>query len=62
VVRAPFTGALLVLGMTGTLTPLLPVLAACVAATIVPFALGSVPIYDTLRERIEQPLPHPGAG
>ena len=37
VVRAPFTGTLLVLGMTGTLTPLLPVLVACVAATIVPF-------------------------
>jgi CIC family chloride channel protein len=52
VVRAPFTGALLVLGMTGTLSPLLPVLAACVAATIVPTALGSAPIYDTLRERL----------
>jgi CIC family chloride channel protein len=53
VVRAPFTGALLVLGMTGTLTPLLPVLTACVAATIVPAALGSAPIYDSLRERME---------
>ena len=53
VVRAPFTGALLVLGMTGTLTPLAPVLAACVVATIVPTALGSAPIYDTLRERME---------
>ena len=62
VVRAPFTGALLVLGMTGTLTPLLPVLAACVGATIVPFALGSAPIYDTLRERMEQPRPHAGEG
>jgi CIC family chloride channel protein len=55
VVRAPFTGALLVLGMTGTLTPALPVFAACVAATIVPAALGSAPIYDTLRERMEHP-------
>ena len=57
VVRAPFTGALLVLGMTGTTTPLLPVLAASVAATVVPYALGNAPIYDTLRAR----MPHPNA-
>ena len=43
VVRAPFTGALLVLGMTGTMTPLLPILAASVAATIVPYTLGNAP-------------------
>lgn len=55
VVRAPFTGSLLVLGMTGTLTPLLPVMAASLVATIVPTALGSVPIYDTLRERMKRP-------
>ncbi len=52
VVRAPFTGVLLVLGMTGTMTPLLPILAANVAATIVPYALGNAPIYDTLRARM----------
>jgi CIC family chloride channel protein len=52
VVRAPFTGVLLVLGMTGTLTPLLPMVAANVAATIVPYALGNAPIYDTLRARM----------
>jgi CIC family chloride channel protein len=57
VVRAPFTGALLVLGMTGTIEPLLPVLAASIAATIVPTTLGSAPIYDTLRERMERHLP-----
>ena len=62
VVRAPFTGTLLVLGMTGTLTPLLPVLVACVAATIVPFALASAPIYDTLRARMEQRRPRTGEG
>jgi CIC family chloride channel protein len=43
---------LLVLGMTGTVTPIIPVLAACVSATIVPSLLGSAPIYDTLRERM----------
>jgi CIC family chloride channel protein len=52
VVRAPLTGILLVLGMTGTITPLVPVLVASVGALIVPFLLGSAPIYDTLRERM----------
>jgi CIC family chloride channel protein len=54
VVRAPFTGVLLVLGMTGTMTPLIPILAANVAATIVPYAFGNAPIYDTLRHRMPQ--------
>ena len=57
VVRAPLTGTLLVLGMTGTIMPMLPVLAACLTATIVPTALGSAPIYDTLRERMERQPP-----
>ena len=57
IVRAPFTGVLLVLGMTGTMTPLLPILAATIAATIVPYAVGNAPIYDTLRAR----MPHPDA-
>ena len=52
VVRAPLTGTLLVLGMTGTIVPLIPVLGASLSATIVPFLLGSAPIYDTLRERM----------
>jgi chloride channel protein, CIC family len=56
VVRAPLTGTLLVLGMTGTIAPLAPVLVACLAATIVPGALGSAPIYDVLRERMEHRL------
>ena len=54
VVRAPLTGCLLVLGMTGTATPLLPMLAACAAAIVVTAALGSAPIYDTLRQRMER--------
>jgi chloride channel protein, CIC family len=57
VVRAPLTGILLVLGMTGTIEPLVPMVAACLMATIVPFAVGSPPIYDTLRERMEHPAP-----
>lgn len=54
VVRAPLTGIALVLGMTGTVTPMLPVIAASLAATIVPALLGSAPIYDTLRERMRR--------
>jgi chloride channel protein, CIC family len=53
VVRSPLTGIVLVLGMTGTVTPILPVVAASLAAMIVPTLLGSAPIYDTLRERME---------
>jgi CIC family chloride channel protein len=56
IVRAPFTGILLALGMTGTIAPLLPVMVAALAANIVPFALGSAPIYDTLRERMERTM------
>lgn len=62
VVRAPLTGTLLVLGMTGTATPLLPMLAACAAAIVVTAALGSAPIYDTLRERMERGWSHPAVG
>jgi CIC family chloride channel protein len=62
VVRAPLTGIVLVLGMTGTMTPVLPAIAASLAATIVPFLLGSAPIYDDLRERLErQPFFQPAA-
>lgn len=60
VVRAPFTGVLLVLGMTGTMTPLVPIMAASVAATIVPYALGNAPIYDTLRARMPRTNTTPG--
>jgi CIC family chloride channel protein len=65
IVRAPFTGVLLVLGMTGAITPLVPMLAANVAATIVPYALGNAPIYDTLRHRLPHvaaPTTTPGTG
>lgn len=55
VVRAPLTGAVLVLGMTGTIEPLLPVLVSSIGATVVPALLGSAPIYDTLRERMLHP-------
>ncbi|WP_327387391.1 ClC family H(+)/Cl(-) exchange transporter [Streptomyces sp. NBC_01207] len=52
VVRAPLTGAVLVVEMTGTGALLLPLLIACFAATVTADRLGSEPIYDTLRRRM----------
>jgi chloride channel protein, CIC family len=50
VVRAPLTGIILVIEMTGNFTILLPMLSACFAAMLVPTLLGDAPIYDSLRE------------
>ena len=43
VVRAPVTGIILVIEMTGSFTLLLPMLSACFAAMLVPNLLGSAP-------------------
>lgn len=51
VVRAPVTGIVLVIEMTGSFTLLLPLLSACFTAMLVPSMLGAPPIYDSLRER-----------
>jgi CIC family chloride channel protein len=48
-VRAPITGIVLVTEMTANFTLLLPMLAACFAAMLVPTLLGNPPIYDSLR-------------
>lgn len=50
-VRAPLTGVVLILEMTGAFELLLPTLVACGLAYIVPAALGDRPVYDALRER-----------
>jgi CIC family chloride channel protein len=50
VVRAPLTGIVLVSEMTSSVTMLLPMLAACFAAMVVPTRLENAPIYDSLRE------------
>lgn len=50
VVRAPVTAIVLITEMTGSFTLLLPLLAACFAAMIVPTGMRSEPIYDALRE------------
>ena len=49
VVRAPVTGIILVMEMTGTFTQFLPMLGACFAAMLVPTLLRDPPIYDSLR-------------
>ena len=52
VVRAPVTGIILVIEMTGSFTLLLPMLSACFAAMLVTSLLRSAPIYESLRERV----------
>jgi CIC family chloride channel protein len=48
VVRAPVTGIVLIIEMTGSFTMLLPMLGACFTAMLVPTLLGNAPIYDSL--------------
>jgi len=49
VVRAPLTGIILAIELTGSFTLLLPMLAACFAAMLVPTFLDDPPIYESLR-------------
>ena len=51
-VRAPLTGIVLIIEMTGASSLTLPLLLACLPAAIVPFWLGDAPIYEALRERM----------
>lgn len=52
VVRAPITGIVLITEMTGINTLLLSSLVACFMATLTATALGSEPLYDTLKKRL----------
>jgi chloride channel protein, CIC family len=52
VVQAPVTGIILVIEMTASFTMLLPMIAACFVAMLVPNLLHGAPIYDSLRERL----------
>jgi CIC family chloride channel protein len=51
VVRAPLTGIILAIELTGSFTLLLPMLGACAVAMLVPTLLNDPPIYDSLRKR-----------
>ncbi|MGB9618139.1 MAG: ClC family H(+)/Cl(-) exchange transporter, partial [Desulfomonilaceae bacterium] len=50
VVRAPVTGIVLAIELTGSFTLLLPMLAACFTAMLVPTLLKEAPIYDSLKD------------
>ena len=52
VVRAPLTGAVLVMEMCASTEVAVPLLVASVTAVVVPQLLGSRPGYDLLRERM----------
>ena len=55
VVRAPVTGIVLVTEMTASFTLLLPMLASCFVAMLVPTLLRNASIYDSLRRRTLRP-------
>jgi CIC family chloride channel protein len=58
VVRAPLTGIVLIVEMTNDFTLLLPMMAACFTAMLLPTVMGNEPIYDSLRQRLL--AEHPG--
>ena len=51
VVRAPLTGIVLILEMTGNYGQMLPLIVACFAAYLMAEAMGDKPIYEALLER-----------
>ncbi|MCG0277702.1 MAG: H(+)/Cl(-) exchange transporter ClcA [Thermanaeromonas sp.] len=51
IVRAPLTGIVLIIEMTGHYQHMLPLLLTCVVAYIVAEALGTLPVYEMLLER-----------
>jgi CIC family chloride channel protein len=51
-IRAPLTGIVIVLEMTATTSVAVPMLAASAAAVVAANALGSAPVYDSLRARM----------
>jgi len=62
IVRAPLTGIVLIIEMTGNYAQMLPLLVACFCAYLVAEALGELPIYENLLERDLMhggPLPDP---
>jgi CIC family chloride channel protein len=51
VVRAPLTGIILALELTGSFNQMFPILWACFAAMLVTTLLNNRPIYDSLKDR-----------
>jgi CIC family chloride channel protein len=52
VVRAPFTGILLIIEMSGSVSLVAPLIVASVAACLVASLMHGEPIYDSLRARM----------
>jgi CIC family chloride channel protein len=52
VVRAPLTGILLAIEMSGKVDLIIPLLIASVICTVIPVLLKQEPIYDALRLRV----------
>lgn len=50
-IRAPLTGIVICLEMTGCYSLFFPMLATCLGAYLIPTLLKDSPIYDTLAER-----------
>ena len=61
VVRAPFTGILLVVEMTAVTTVTVPMLVAAGAAVLAAMAVKSPPVYHSLRERLVRSTSGPGS-
>lgn len=51
IVRAPLTGVVLIIEMTGNYAQMLPLLVACFCAYLIAEGLGELPIYENLLER-----------
>lgn len=51
IVRAPLTGVVLIIEMTGSYAQMLPLLVACFCAYLAAESLGELPIYESLLER-----------
>ncbi|HLK55369.1 MAG TPA: H(+)/Cl(-) exchange transporter ClcA [Chthonomonadaceae bacterium] len=51
IVRAPLTGIILIIEMTGNYAQMLPLLVACFCAYLLAEALGELPIYENLLQR-----------
>ena len=58
VVRAPVTGVVLIMEMTGQTTLAVPMVIASAAAVVVATLLKGPPIYDTLRLRMRSVAAH----
>lgn len=56
-VRAPITAIVLVIEMTATTSVAVPMMAATAAAVLTAYAVGSSPIYDSLRRRMPAEAP-----